>query len=107
MNERWIEHPAIPFVTSIGSIGLQVLSWPLLFVVGVAVHRNPPVVLQLAEVAWCALPLLSLLGIVSASMRLRRKRNVLVSSIGLALNAGYFVLFVLAIFLVCVMGVTA
>ena len=42
MSERLIEHPAIPFGTAVGGIGLQALSWPFLFLVGVAAHRDPP-----------------------------------------------------------------
>ena len=107
MSTRLIENPATPFVTSVGVIGLQALSWLLLFPLVVATHRDPPLVLQAAEMVWFFLPLLSVVGILSALKGLRQRRGMALSALGLFLNACYLIAFMLVIFVVFVIGVTA
>jgi hypothetical protein len=95
MNSRAIEHPALSFATSIGAVALQAVSWPLLFLVGVAHHRDMPIAIQVAMAIWFFLPLVSIVGLVSAIARLRKKQDVILSSVGLGLNACYLALFTL------------
>jgi hypothetical protein len=107
MSERAFEHPAVAFVTSVGALALQMLIWPLLFVVFVSVHRDPPIAVKLATAIWFFLPAFSLLGIASSVMRLRKRKGVCLSVIGLVLNVGYLALFLLIVFAVFVLGLSA
>jgi len=106
MSEHLIDHPVTPFVTSIGGIGLQVLCWPFLFLVGVSADHDS-IILRVAEVAWFSLPLFSVLGIVSAVARLRKRVGMALAAVGLLLNVLYLLLFMLIVLLVFVIGVTA
>jgi hypothetical protein len=91
-----------------GLVGIQVLSWPVLFLIGVAVHKNVTAITLMAipAVLWFLLPLGSVYGLYIGFTQNVRREGGCLSLVGIAANVLYL-LFGLLTWAVVLAGVTA
>ena len=89
-------------------VGLQVLSWLVLFPVGVAVHKIPvgAAIFSGFSFVWFFIPLASVFGFYAGVKYLKQNGKDLVAISGIALNVLWFVLFLLVCYMVFYIGIT-
>jgi hypothetical protein len=96
MKSEWIENPGLSFMTSVGAIAFQILAFFALASLAAA-HRDWRALWMFAFTVLFFVPLVSVLGIYSSALRLKRRKGILVSSVGLFLNVAYLALFILLV----------
>ena len=89
---RWAEgRPYAPLLVCAVLAGVQVISWPVLFVIGVAVHKNVTAVTLMAIPAllWLLLPLGSVYGLYIGFAQNFRRQGCCLSLAGIGANVMY------------------
>ncbi|HEY0035961.1 MAG TPA: hypothetical protein VGB66_04690 [Longimicrobium sp.] len=89
---RWAEgRPYAPLVVCAVLAGVQVISWPVLFVIGVAVHKNVTAITLMAipAVLWFLLPLGSIYGLYIVAKQNARRQGGCLPVAGFAANVLY------------------
>jgi len=92
---RWAEgRPHAPLVVCAVLVCVQVISWPVLFVIGVAVHKNVTAITLMAipAVLWILLPLGSVYGLYIGFTQNVRREGGCLSFMGIAANVLYLLL---------------
>jgi hypothetical protein len=95
MRHAYIDHPGFSFASSIGAIALQVASFFSLCWLVTVLPGVPKFIWASAYVMWYLIPLVSVVGIWSAVKRLRNKKGIFLSVLGLSLNVCYLGFFFL------------
>jgi hypothetical protein len=90
-------------------VGLQIVSWLILFPIGIAMHKDPigVPVLNVVSAIWFFIPSFSLFGIYAGVKFLKKNGTDLFAFIGIALNTVWFLIFLLISYLVFYVGITA
>ena len=90
-------------------LSAQICTWPLLFAIGISFHKNELVqnILTIPMVLWFFVPLISIGAIVISVVQMRRKQASAITIVGLALNIIWLGLFMLLLYLLLVVGISA
>ena len=101
-----LEQRQTSILTPVIGVAVQVLTWPVLFLIGVDVHRDPPALFKALSMAWFFIPLLSLFGCYAGARYAREHGNDPLAIAGVGLNLLWFALFALVCHLVFNVGIT-
>lgn len=89
---RWAEgRPYAPLLVCGALVALQVLSWPILFLVGVAVHKNVTAItlMGIPFALWVLLPLGSVYGLYIGFAQNVRRQGGCLPVVGIVANVLY------------------
>ena len=103
------ENRKTSILTPIIGIAVQVLSWLVLFPIGVAVHKHPlgSVVFNVFAALWFFIPMAAIFGLYAGIVYIRQKGKDTIVSAGVCLNLLWFTGFLCVCYLVFYLGVTA
>lgn len=104
---RWAEGRAYaPLLVCAVLVGVQVISWPVLFLIGVAVHKNVTAIslMRIPGALWLLLPLGSVYGLYIGSQQNARRQGGCLPVVGFGANALYL-LFGLLTWLIVAAGI--
>ena len=103
-----IEKRKTSILTPVLGVGLQILSWLILFPVGVAVHKDPVGTAIFSGFAfiWFFIPLASIFGFYAGLKYMSKNGKDFLAIAGVCLNTTWLILFLLICYMVFYIGIT-